>query len=109
MNLIELQNKVIIAAVRLTEIGAVVTLTPSRGRTIESTVEKYGNRDDRLPVNRWLNCNIEIPKEHTGKVYDALNAIVSASFDTGGCSGKGITKLDWELDWSFTGSIAEGE
>jgi len=101
VGLIELQNQVIIEAIKLTEIGAVVTFTPSRGRTIESTVEKYGNREDRLPVDRWLNCNIAISRDKTGKVYETLEEL-NVYFDTGGCGGETTVQLDWELDWSFS-------
>jgi len=101
MNLIELQNQVIIEAVELTRMGAVVTFKAARGKENKETVKKYGNKPDRLPVDRWVNCNIQISRDKVKDVYAFMDSFTVSS-DTGGCSDGDIVKLDWELDWSFT-------
>lgn len=92
--------EVTLDALRELRVGGVeVILKPAKIR--QETLEKYGNRFDRLNPSYWMNANLKGTKpEHSDLIYKAANdlAMKGICFDTGGtCDSK-----DWELDWSFT-------
>ena len=67
---------------------------------IQSTIDKYANRPDRLDPEDWYHVEIKVDtKEQCDAVYEAASKLckMGIGFDTGGCTGI----RDWELDWSF--------
>lgn len=84
----------------LKDSGIEVLKKPSRGREIESAINKYGNKPDRVPVNLWYHITFKIKDQaDTMKVHEAVNylGMCGITFDTGGWKDE----RDWELDWSF--------
>lgn len=73
-------------------------------------MEKYGNRDDRLPVNKWLHVQFKVMDENELELVSKWHEVLAGmgvAFDTGGTGGI----IDWELDWSFhlAADSAEGQ
>ena len=82
------------------EKGIEVNMTPSRSRSIEDTVEKYGNKPRRLKPSYWFHTEFKVNDgDESDEIYKAACELgdLGIGFDTGGCSGI----RDWELDWSF--------
>lgn len=86
--------------IELENAGIKVNIKPSRGREIESTVKKYGDNPECVPINLWYHVTFVAENEaEKMKVHNAVNylGMCGITFDTGGC----CNQRDWELDWSF--------
>lgn len=86
----------------LKEAGLVVEITPSNPHA--SSISKYGNRPDRLPVSQWQHVGIQMPDEKSCNLARKAEADLrelGISFDTGYYLLP-PTCRDWELDWSFS-------
>lgn len=109
MTINEAHDAALNAVIQLAREGIEVRIKPSNGRNISSTVEKYGNREDRVTPDKWFNVTFTVDTPDTANaVRDKYISLCKKgiTFDTGGCFGY----RDWELDWSleYVGT-ADGE
>lgn len=99
-----------IMSVNRMSLGGIRTeITSSKYRNVDDIVEKYGKRDDRLPVQKWIHVSFypisQREKDFIFKEKMRLSGF-GICFDTGAgraCNlcKKDLLSCDWELDWSF--------
>lgn len=106
MNIMQAYEEVWESLKTINQKGVRFSVRPSHSRQIESTLQKFDNRPDRLLCCYWSHVEFAVSSEQDTDAIRQEEVRLSAlniAFDTGGCGGI----RDWEIDWSL--HIAEDE